>query len=145
MNINDIAISVNETIRWGLFGALAYGGSILALNAGGILLQPSEKIETREQLQEALKYECALLGLDTSKISIRHTTAEDSVLSGGFATKFGDDSYEIGVPRGSRITRVTLRHELAHIANNDFGRGKLHYFFVGEPRATLYSATGLRI
>jgi hypothetical protein len=145
MNINDIAMEVNEVIRWGVLGLSGYLLAIGALNTIPSMIGYSKRIKTFDELNKVIDGEAKKLSLDPKKFRRRYTNANDGEGLSGCATQLSDEVYGIAIPRNFGCDRKTVRPELVHIANGDQNHGRGYYYFVGEPRACLYGTFGIRI
>ncbi|RME78212.1 hypothetical protein D6774_01895 [Candidatus Woesearchaeota archaeon] len=95
-----------------------------------------KKIETQEELESIVAQETLRRGLDPSKIECSFTSLPEG------SGKRHDDKYYINLCTPLFRTRQTVRHEIDHIASGDCDREQtefFYYYFIAEPRATLYS------
>jgi hypothetical protein len=100
----------------------------------------NQKIESQKQLEKVVKEEALKLGLDTSRIESKYNAKHT-------AASKGEEKYVLGMT-AVNATRDNVKHELYHVLK-DFDKDDkhdfMHYFFIQEPRATLYGTFGLRL
>jgi hypothetical protein len=101
-----------------------------------------EKIKSQKELEIVVKEEAEKLGLGNYKIKIIYDDKETSM-------RKKEGKYELGVTK-TLATRKNVKHELYHLLKDVDGEKNSHpdfvrYFFIQEPRATLYGIFGIKI
>jgi hypothetical protein len=129
---------VIEGVKWLAIG----GGSHLGLLLGCQICDLSlfhKKIKSQEELEKVVAEEAIKLGLDHSKIDAK---LYDGKITG--ARKNGDEC-NLRIAREDS-TRNVVRHELYHLLKDCDRRNPTfcYYWFVAEPRATLYGTFGIK-
>jgi hypothetical protein len=120
---------------------MIYTTTLLCLQSiNNIPIFNNQKIESQKQLEKAVKEEALKLNLDTSKIEARYNAKHTA------ASKEGEE-YILGMT-GVNATRKNVKHELYHILKDLDKEDKhdfMHYFFIQEPRASIYGTFGLKL
>ncbi|MBM3247245.1 hypothetical protein FJZ17_01740 [Candidatus Pacearchaeota archaeon] len=114
------------------------------VGAQNICSRFSQRIETREQAQEVLQRESLRLGIPSEKQIHLVLDKREGSFSG--ASRVWKNIYRIDLTP-SCFNESALVHELSHIAKGDVDSWAVSknkhlrnfkYFFIQEPRATLY-------
>jgi len=116
-----------------VYGALLMGTQIVSNFA-------SQNITSQAQLEQLLQTEKKRISCN--KNILARLVDEDETVAG----KIRDGSYRI-ILGGFFANLSSLRHETYHICDGhtEYEPTLLRYFFWGEPKATIYQATGLRL
>lgn len=100
-----------------------------------------KKITSKAELGRIVKEEAEKLGLDISKIDIKHKKYGFSAIKEG-------ERYTVNL-RGLDYlaTRKLIKHELCHVLEDcdKEDTDKMYYTFIAEPRASLYATFGIKI
>lgn len=118
-------------------GSCLYALTLLGIQGISELISP--KINNQIQLEQIIKTERKLAGIkEDIKLYVTMGRKENSQ-----ALKTGEKEYDIFLSKRG-ANKFTLRHELYHIADGhcDTKYNNLKYFFIQEPQATIYAATG---
>lgn len=116
---------------------IAYFTGLLTLQtlSGSTLFR--KKIKSESELDKIIEEEAKKRNLNPSKIRGSFFSLPE-----GSGKLEPEDSYYINLNCPFFRTREVVRHEIDHIASGDCDRGQptfFYYWFVAEPRATLYS------
>lgn len=132
-------------------------GSYTALLLGAELIQDliSEKITSKEQLDEIIEEEAENIGLDKRLVVGKLYASDDKRIFGArcYVEDFDFEEHTIPIKvvelkSGWGATRGAVRHEMYHLKNH-FPRTKnrvlrfLKGLFYEEPTATLYAIIGI--
>ena len=139
MAFSKIKKGIKKTL---ITGTIAYS----ALFATDILSNfPTQKIKSQKELEKIVYEEATILGMDTNiiKCELLNELAGESIYGGDLKNQY----IYIG---GLLANRKIVRHELYHIYD---GHGdhdtkletELNYWFIEEPKAIIYSFTGLKL
>jgi hypothetical protein len=145
--VNDLIESALEGMKLvavaGVGSFLVGMGYLVTLEGASLMHGIGRKIKSQEELEKVVDEEAPKLGLDPTKISAKYGAEFDGARindQGGYDLCLGENWFS---------TRATVRHELRHI-QKDCGNEEapflfngnlmplMHYFFVAEPRASLY-------
>ena len=114
------------------------------MGAQGISELTSPKINNQINLKKILEKEKKQAGIKEDKIIYVTISKNEKEVSQ--AIKISEKEYEIFLFNDGR-NLGTLRHELYHIADGhcDKPYNSLKYFFIQEPKATIYQLTGIKL
>ncbi len=118
--------------------------SLALAGSQGIHQELSPKIENQVSLKKILEKERKQAGIKEDEII--HVTISKNEKESSYSIKISEKEYEIFLFNYGRNLGV-LRHELYHIADGhcDKPYNFLKYFFIQEPKATIYQITGLKL
>jgi hypothetical protein len=139
MTISEIKKGVKRTL---LAGTIAYS----TLFATDILSNYAlEEIKSQRELEEIVHKEATTLGMDPEiiKCELLNELAGESIYGGDLKNQY----IYIG---GLLANRKIVRHELYHIYDKHCDhdtktKAELNYWFIEEPKAIIYSLTGLKL
>ncbi|MGY4884782.1 MAG: hypothetical protein ACP5NZ_04360 [Nanobdellota archaeon] len=103
-----------------------------------------EKIKTQSELERVGKEEAERLGLGNYDVKYIYDDKETSMRK-----KRDTGKYELGMTK-RLATRKNVKHELYHLLKDVEGEKNskpnfVRYFFIQEPRATLYGTFGIKL
>ena len=129
----------------GFVGGLSlYFFTLLGIQEAANLSLFQEKIKSRAELEMIGKEEAGKLGLEKYAIEYIYDDKETSM------RKYTDEGkYKLGMTK-FMATRKNVKHELYHLLKDVEGEKNAkpnfpRYFFVQEPRATLYGIFGIKL
>ena len=103
----------------------------------------SQRIKSREKLEEVVKEEADKLGIDNKKIKINFISEYGHFMTRAYTMKNGD-VYQLYFSE-KLMTRKIVRHELYHVYNDDCDTSNFIHYLISEPRAYLYGAFEIKI
>jgi len=141
MNLKEIGDFTLEATKWvGIYG-VGYFATLFACQFS-MTTTFQKKIESKKELEEKVKERAKKIGVDSSKIDVIYPS--DST----YVTQDKDGRFKMNFwEEGIFNTIGGIDHGLTHIKKDrkDVSWNFFRYWFLEEPRATLYGTFGIKL